>query len=50
MHCIALLRMLQTFVAIWLQSVLHLEADLNKIGNVRALRRVHVTTVTVEKQ
>jgi hypothetical protein len=28
--------------------VLHLEADLNKTGNVRVLRRVHVTTVVVE--
>ena len=42
--------MLPIFVAIWLHSVLHWEADLNKTGNVRALRRVHVTTVVVEKQ
>jgi hypothetical protein len=48
--CIALLLTLPIFVAIWLQSVMHLEADLNKTGNARALWPVHVTAVVVEKQ
>ena len=48
--CIELLRMLPVFVAMWLQSVLHLKAGLNKTGNVSALRRVHGTAVVVEKQ